>query len=357
MTDDRFTQGILHWFDSGGRKDLPWQQNATPYRVWVSEIMLQQTQVATVMPYYLRFMEAFPDVTALADAELDEVLRLWSGLGYYARARNLYKAACEIRDRYDGKFPERFDDTVALPGVGRSTAGAILSLSLGRRHAILDGNVKRVVARYHAVSGWPGRSSVSRELWDYADQHTPDENVAAYTQAIMDFGATVCTMRSPACTTCPLGADCQANVFGSQADYPGKQEKKAKPHRHTHMALALCDGHLFLEQRPPSGIWGGLWSLPEFTSEKRLVGWCEQRLTSAAVRIERWTMLRHSFSHYDLEIRPVVVRLDKGSRNLADADGNTDAGIWYRYSDAPRFGLAAPVKKLIEKVKSNVTNS
>lgn len=344
-----FAERILHWFAGNGRRDLPWQQNVTPYRVWVSEIMLQQTQVATVIPYYLRFMEAFPDVPALANAQVDLVLHHWSGLGYYARARNLYKAACDIRDRHGGEFPDNFDDAVALPGIGRSTAGAILSLSMGQRHAILDGNVKRVLARFHATPGWPGQSSVCGELWNHAERHTPQHDVAAYTQAIMDFGATVCTRSNPACTACPLAVDCEAHAHGRQADYPGKREKKARPQRHTHMALAISNGHLYLEQRSPSGIWGGLWSLPEFSSEDSLIGWCEQRLNATPLQIERWTPVRHSFSHYDLDIRPVAVRLDNASRSLAD----NDAGIWYKYSDAPRFGLAAPVSKLIEKVRAN----
>jgi A/G-specific adenine glycosylase len=344
-----FAQGILHWWRASGRKELPWQQDVTPYRVWVSEIMLQQTQVTTVIPYFLRFMEAFPNVAALASAQIDEVLQHWSGLGYYARARNLYKAARELCDHYNGEFPADIDDAVALPGIGRSTAGAILALSMGQRHPILDGNVKRVLARFHAIPGWPGRSCVTAELWKQAERHTPHENVAAYTQAIMDLGATVCTPNNPACTACPLSAECQGFLEGHPTDFPGKREKKARPQRHTHMVLAICEEHLYLERRSPSGIWGGLWSLPEFPNEDSLRGWCEQRLNAHPLAFERWTPIRHSFTHYDLDIRPVAVRLERQRRNLE----SSDPGIWYRYSDTPRFGLAAPVKKLIDKVKSN----
>ena len=249
---DTFAAKLLQWREAHGRKDLPWQQDRTPYRVWVSEIMLQQTQVATVIPYYLRFMEAFPDVVTLANAPVDRVLHYWSGLGYYARARNLYKAACEIRDRYSGRFPDNFEDVVALPGVGRSTAGAIMALGCGEHHAILDGNVKRVLARYHAVSGWPGDSAVAATLWQHAERHTPAVMTASYTQAIMDLGATVCTRTHPGCYQCPLSGGCKAFELERVADFPGSRRKKAKPLRQTHMALACCNGDVYLERRPPS---------------------------------------------------------------------------------------------------------
>lgn len=347
MTDP-FAARVLEWFAACGRKDLPWQSDRTPYRVWVSEIMLQQTQVATVVPYYLRFMEAFPDVAALAAADLDDVLAHWSGLGYYARARNLHRAAKLIVERHQGRFPERFEEAIALPGVGRSTAGAILSLARGQRHPILDGNVKRVLARWHAVEGWPGNAAVSAELWEHAERHTPRREVAAYNQAMMDLGATVCT-RVPSCERCPVARDCRARTLGRQSHYPGRREKRARPRRRTHMALALFEGRLWLEKRAASGIWGGLWSLPEFAAEAEIVAWCERRLAVAPVDLERWEPIRHSFSHYDLDILPVAVRLPAASRTLSDGD----AGIWYRLSEAPRFGIAAPVRRLIDKVRAN----
>jgi A/G-specific adenine glycosylase len=348
VSADTFATRLLEWHEVHGRKGLPWQHDRTPYRVWVSEIMLQQTQVATVVPYYLRFMEAFPDVLSLANAAVDEVLYHWSGLGYYARARNLYKAACEIRDRHGGQFPRNFEELVALPGIGRSTAGAILALAHDEHHAILDGNAKRVLARYHAVSGWPGDSSVAATLWKYAERHTPRLVTAAYTQAIMDLGATVCTRARPACFSCPLSCGCRAFELGHPLDFPGGRRKKAKPLRQTHMALACFEGEVYLERRPPSGIWGGLWSLPEFDLEDQLLDWCEQRLNARPLAIERWTTLRHSFSHYHLDIKPVAVRLDKISRSIADGV----AGIWYNYMQAPQFGVAAPVMKLIDNLKT-----
>ncbi|HEX6259389.1 MAG TPA: A/G-specific adenine glycosylase [Woeseiaceae bacterium] len=347
MSLDAFATGLLLWHESHGRKDLPWQQDRTPYRVWVSEIMLQQTQVATVIPYYLRFMEEFPDVLTLANATIDRVLKHWSGLGYYARARYLYQAACEIRDRHGGRFPDNFDDVVALPGIGRSTAGAIMALARGERRAILDGNVKRVLARYHAVSGWPGESTVAATLWQHAEQHTPEVMTAPYTQAIMDLGATVCTRTNPACFLCPLTAGCQAFAMGRTAEFPGRREKKSKPLRQTHMALACCNGEVYLECRPPSGIWGGLWSLPEFDLEGQLFDWCRERLNAEPVEVERWTTLRHSFSHYHLDIKPVALHLDSVYARVADGA----SGIWYKYAKAPDFGIAAPVMKLIENLK------
>ncbi|HEX2139752.1 MAG TPA: A/G-specific adenine glycosylase [Woeseiaceae bacterium] len=347
MSED-FAARVLDWFDRHGRKDLPWQLEPTPYRVWVSEIMLQQTQVATVIPYYRRFIDAFPDLQALSQATLDDVLRHWSGLGYYARARNLHAAARQVLDRHGGRFPESFDAVVALPGIGRSTAGAILSLSRGQRHAILDGNAKRVLARYHAIGGWPGRPTVSRALWEQAERHTPAERTAAYNQAMMDLGATVCTRSRPACASCPVADGCRARASARQADYPGRREARPRPCRHTHMALALVDGRVYLERRAPSGIWGGLWSLPEFAEEAALLAWCENDLAARPERVERWPPLRHSFSHYDLDISPVAVRLSSASCVAAD----TDDGIWYKYGQAPRFGLAAPVKTLIEKAKA-----
>jgi A/G-specific adenine glycosylase len=349
MSIDAFAQRLLQWHETHGRKDLPWQKERTPYRVWVSEIMLQQTQVTTVVPYYLRFMEAFPDVLALANAPVDRVLQHWSGLGYYARARNLYKAACEIRDRHGGSFPENFEEVVALPGIGRSTAGAIMALARGERHAILDGNAKRVLARYHAVGGWPGDSAVSAALWQHAERHTPGVMTASYTQAIMDLGATVCTRTSPACFLCPVSSGCRAFELGRSADFPAKREKKTRPLRQTHMALACCGGDVYLERRPPSGIWGGLWSLPEFDHEGQLLDWCSERLNAEPVTIERWTTLRHSFSHYHLDIKPVALRLAAVRERIADGA----SGIWYNYETAPDFGVAAPVMKLIENLKGN----
>ena len=259
-----FGERLIVWHDRHGRKTLPWQTDPAPYRVWVSEIMLQQTQVTTVIPYYERFMERFPDVESLAGAEVDEVLHHWSGLGYYARGRNLHKAARLVRDEHAGSLPEDLESLIALPGIGRSTAGAILALSGGRRFPILDGNVKRVLSRHSGIAGWPGEREVEKSLWCLAESLTPETNVAAYTQAIMDLGATLCVRSRPLCDACPVGSDCYARASGEQALFPGKRPKKERPTRHTSMVLALRpDGSVLLERRPPAGVWGGLWGFPE----------------------------------------------------------------------------------------------
>ena len=342
-----FAARLLAWFDEHGRKDLPWQNPQDPYRTWVSEIMLQQTQVQTVIPYFERFLQRFPDVTALADATQDEVMQHWSGLGYYARARNLHRAAQRIRDDLDGAFPETLDGMMALPGVGRSTAGAILALSMGQRHPILDGNVKRVLARHDGIGGWPGKTSVARQLWEVAERNTPAQRVADYTQAIMDLGATLCTRGKPACERCPVAADCVARKMEAQERFPGRKPRKEKPLRATTMVLASSDSCLFLERRPESGIWGGLWSLPELDGQD-LEDWCRGRLGAEATGVERWEPLRHSFSHYDLDIRPIVVRVAAPLSKVADCD---DAR-WHRLNDDLPGGVAAPVKKLIEQLKN-----
>ena len=344
MTD--FAPRLLAWFDEYGRKDLPWQRDINPYRVWVSEIMLQQTQVATVIPYYERFMQRFPGIDALAAASDDEVMQHWSGLGYYARARNLHAAAKQVRDDFAGRFPTAFDDVVALPGIGRSTAGAILAIACGERHAILDGNVKRVLARYHAIEGWPSKTAVANELWAEADKHTPERRVADYTQAIMDLGATLCTRSKPRCVDCPFQADCTAHARGEETAYPGRKPKRAKPVRSTCMLIVRRGDRLLLEKRPPAGIWGGLWSLPEAESVAAASDWCSDRLGAPASRIETWPTLRHSFSHYDLDIQPLLVRPGDASRTVADP-ANTD---WFEIGRVTGVGLAAPVKTLIERL-------
>lgn len=341
-----FAARLLDWYALHGRKDLPWQQDTTPYRVWISEIMLQQTQVTTVIPYYTRFMQSFPTVASLADADIDEVLHHWSGLGYYARARNLHKTAGIVRDTCGGEFPAQINEMIDLPGIGRSTAGAILALSRNQRHPILDGNVKRVLARFHAIEGWPGSTAVAKALWQKADQHTPDKQVADYTQAIMDLGATLCTRSKPKCGRCPLQADCAAHALGRETDFPGKKPRRGKRLKSTVMILALSDDGLYLERRPPSGIWGGLWSLPELADENDLANWLSQKFSSDAAQVTAWPLLRHSFSHFDLDITPLAVRLAGGSRTVADA-GNS---LWYPYDERPKLGLAAPVSKLIDQL-------
>ena len=340
-----FSARVLAWYDEHGRKHLPWQRSCDPYPIWVSEIMLQQTQVQTVIPYFERFMASFPDVLALADAELDTVLSHWSGLGYYARARNLHRAAGVIRDEHGGLFPRDFDAVEGLPGIGRSTAGAILSLAHGDRFAILDGNVKRVLARHAAVDGWPGKTSVHKRLWDIADARTPDERVGAYTQAMMDLGATLCTRSHPACDACPVSADCIARQQDAVADFPGRKPKKVKPLRQTTMVLALRNGQIYMERRPPVGIWGGLWSFPEIEPDA-IDDWSERELAAPAVEKTALQTLRHSFSHFDLDIHPVLVHADGASRTVADSADRA----WFAVDAQPPGGIAAPVSRLIQQL-------
>jgi len=347
-----FAERLLAWYDEHGRKDLPWQ-NKDPYGVWVSEIMLQQTQVQTVIPYYARFVKRFPDVTSLADASIDDVLHHWSGLGYYARGRNLHKAAQILRDEHGGKFPETLDDVQKLPGIGRSTASAVLSLAYGQRHAILDGNAKRVLARHAAIDGWPGKTSVASQLWELAETYTPTSRVDDYTQAIMDLGATLCTRTKPACAQCPLHVDCVARRQGNVLAHPGRKPKLDKPLKETTMLIAVNENSVYLERRPAAGIWGGLWSLPEI-DDVSVDSWCERTVGTTAVKRERWQTMRHSFSHYDLDIQPVVVQFTQQGNAVADDD---DA-VWYCLDDTPPGGLAAPVQKLIETLRKsdNVEN-
>ena len=350
---NEFAARLLDWYDLHGRKDLPWQQDTNPYRIWVSEIMLQQTQVHTVIPYYERFVHRFPAIADLAGADIDAVLKHWSGLGYYARARNMHRAAQIIRDDHGGKFPGTIDAIESLPGIGRSTAGAILSLAFGQRHAILDGNVKRVLSRHSAIAGWPGKSDVAATLWRISDKHTPATRVNHYTQAIMDLGATVCTRTRPRCNECPVRLDCDAHAMGTVADYPGKRAKKTKPLRETTMVMAVAGNAVYLERRPPSGIWGGLWSFPELEPD-HVEDWCRRISNNTKIAPQKLASLRHSFSHYDLDIHPVVVRLQQASTAVADSGDVT----WYQLDQQAPGGIAAPVQKLIESLRDfeNVAN-
>jgi A/G-specific adenine glycosylase len=343
----RFHQRVLDWFDHHGRKDLPWQRSITPYRVWVSEIMLQQTQVKTVIPYFERFILKFPTVEALAAAPEDEVLHLWTGLGYYARARNLHKAAKMVVIECGGEFPATLERLEALPGVGRSTAGAILSIAFKQRASILDGNVKRVLARYHRVEGWPGNAPVHKQLWDIADQYTPDERCADYTQAMMDLGATLCTRSAPACELCPLVNDCEAKRYQDQSAYPGKKPRKVLPVRNTHFVIARTpDGYIWLEKRPSKGIWGGLWCFPEVESAEDAESACFDRWNVARTDILTWPQFRHTFSHYHLDITPVVAKLGSVPQSIMEGDRQ----LWYNVRSAPEIGLAAPVASLLKKL-------
>ena len=345
MTD--FAARLLEWFDRSGRHDLPWQRDRRPYTVWVSEIMLQQTQVATVIPYFERFVARFPDVAPLAAAPLDDVLALWAGLGYYARARNLHRAARTVVDRYDGELPETLDELMALPGIGRSTAGAILAQAKGLRYPILDGNVKRVLARYHAIEGWPGERAIEARLWALADAHTPEARVADYTQAIMDLGATVCVRHRPACILCPVMDGCTARKLGIEARVPAPRPKRERPERRRAMLVVRdAEGRVLLERRPERGIWGGLWSLPELDDGDSAREWCERRLGASPVGEIELPVLVHSFTHFDLLIAPRLVRLATDCRAVMESE----SFVWYNPAARSDVGIAAPIRALLDRL-------
>ncbi|MEH6650281.1 MAG: A/G-specific adenine glycosylase [Motiliproteus sp.] len=354
MTPEQFQQQLLAWFDQHGRKALPWQQSITPYRVWLSEVMLQQTQVATVIPYFERFVTAFPTISDLAVADIDRVLHLWTGLGYYARGRNLHKAAQQVVEQHGGVFPATAQEIEALPGVGRSTAGAILSIAHQVSTPILDGNVKRVLARFHAVEGWPGTTPVQQKLWALSERYTPQDRCADYTQAIMDLGATLCRRGKPECERCPLLAGCQAQQQGQPQRYPHSKPKKQLPERQCWMLLLKdINGRVWLQQRPPVGLWGGLWSLPQFDSLQALqqgvetLGGC----ADTAGQVTMLTDFRHTFSHFHLQIHPCQAEFrDSAQLNVAALQVSDSAGVWFDPQQPAQLGLAAPVKRLLNPV-------
>ncbi|MGB0721981.1 MAG: A/G-specific adenine glycosylase [Gammaproteobacteria bacterium] len=343
---DGFATRVLKWFDLHGRHDLPWQRRADPYRIWVSEIMLQQTQVTTVIPYFERFMARFPTVDQLASARADDVLALWSGLGYYARARNLHDAARRICTDHGGVMPRDIDCLQALPGIGRSTAAAILAQAHGDRHAILDGNVKRVLARHAAVSGWPGRSAVGRRLWALAELHTPHDRVAAYTQAIMDLGATLCTRRQPRCPQCPVRGDCLARAQGRQHELPEPRPAKPVPVRNRLLlSVRSVDGGVLLERRPDSGVWGGLWSLPEVEDLDHARTWCRSRLGCDGDDPTTGSGFEHRFSHFLLRATTVEVTVSGPCGGVEEGDNLT----WYHPGTGFAGGLPAPVARFLSQ--------
>ncbi|TSJ54884.1 A/G-specific adenine glycosylase [Atlantibacter subterranea] len=344
MQAQQFSRQVLDWYDKYGRKTLPWQIEKTPYKVWLSEVMLQQTQVATVIPYFTRFMARFPGVTDLANAPLDEVLHLWTGLGYYARARNLHKAAKMVAEQYGGIFPQTFDDVAALPGVGRSTAGAILSLSLGQHFPILDGNVKRVLARCYAVEGWPGKKEVEKKLWSLSEAVTPAKGVERFNQAMMDLGAMVCTRSRPKCEICPLQLGCVAYATQSWARYPGKKPKQVLPEKVGYFLLMQQDNTVRLTQRPPVGLWGGLFCFPQFDSEQSLREWLAKRNIKADT-LTQLNAFRHTFSHFHLDIIPMWLSVSSQASCVEE-----ESALWYNLAQPPSVGLAAPVERLLQQL-------
>lgn len=323
----------MAWFDHAGRKHLPWQQAVTPYRVWVSEIMLQQTQVATVLPYFQRFMVSFPTLADLARAPIDEVLHHWTGLGYYARGRNLHKAAQLACEHHRGQLPDSLDALVALPGIGRSTAGAILALGFGQRAVILDGNVKRVLARHHALAGDPAKAAVAAQFWSVADANTPSVRCGDYAQAMMDLGATLCTRSKPACERCPVQATCMAYAQGEPTRYPQKQRKAAAPMRQTTLAIYLQHDQVWMTQRPSTGIWGGLWCFPEWPADAPL-----------PLHAEPLPEFVHVFSHFRLTIASMIIRTPIGA-SVSEANGR-----WVTLSILPALGFPAPIYSLLQRL-------
>ena len=350
-SERRFAQPLLAWFDRHGRHDLPWTSNPTPYRVWVSEVMLQQTQVAAVIPYFERFLRRFATVEALAAAPLDEVLHLWTGLGYYARARNLHAAAQQVVRQHRGSFPQTLEAVQALPGVGCSTAGAILALAHGQRHPILDGNVKRVLARVFGIDGDPASAAVRSALWARAEACTPTQRVAAYTQAIMDLGATVCTRSRPHCDACPFQGTCAAFAGGRQAALPGRAVRRARPARETTLLIVEAGGPdgpaVLLERRPAPGIWGGLWAPPQFDGADAALAWCRRELgePEADADADGLMPIDHAFTHFDLRLVPLRVRCQIGARL-----GDRDDQLWYSFAAPPRIGLPQPVRRLLAQL-------
>ncbi len=347
MSPIAFQQNLLNWFDQSGRKDLPWQHPATAYRVWVSEIMLQQTQVVTVIPYFNKFIQQYPDIQALANAPLDEVLSLWAGLGYYARARNLHKTAVIINQAKH--FPDSLENLVALPGIGLSTAGAILSIAFNKSQAILDGNVRRVLARFQAIQGWTGSTEVNKQLWKISAQYTPKNRVADYTQAIMDLGATLCTRSKPKCTVCPLQSDCQALQLQRVHEFPTPKPRKKIPVKQSIFIIAInTDQQILLEKRAPTGIWGGLWSVPELADRTELDAWLLKK-SIVVTKKQSLPIRRHTFSHYHLDYQPIVLNVE----NLNNIVLEGETALWYKHRHSKNIALPAPVKQLFDELNKD----
>jgi A/G-specific adenine glycosylase len=341
-----FRHLLLAWFSQYGRKNLPWQHPQTPYRVWVSEIMLQQTQVTTVIPYFETFIHSFPTVEALAAADLDSVLQIWAGLGYYARARHLHESAQRIMQEFQGALPNNLQALQSLPGIGRSTAGAILSLGFNQPAPILDGNVKRLFCRLHMIEGYLSEGRVMKQLWQLAEEYIPCQNARDYTQALMDFGALICTRHQPQCNHCPLTQHCLAYLKQRTDQYPRIKRSQPLITKAINFMVLLHPKNktIFLEKRPPTGIWGGLWSLPECPKEIDLHAWCVKNYHCTIASIHQYPVLYHKFSHFQLAIQPLVCQVESIYYPLQD---NTSHG-WFNHMQAMHQGLAAPIKKLLQ---------
>jgi len=359
VSNSNFYKAVLLWFSQHGRKDLPWQKDPSPYSVWISEIMLQQTQVKTVIPYYQKFMAAFPSLDSLAQATEDEVLALWSGLGYYSRARNLYKTALllsesKLIENAQQGFPDTVTQLQSLPGIGRSTAGAIVALAMNKRAAILDGNVKRVLTRCFAIDGWPGKSAINKQLWQLSEQLTPDIQIKDYTQAMMDLGATVCSRTNPDCDSCPLTNMCIANKQGEQNLYPGRKKKSSLPDKHQYFYLLTNDDNqILMEQRPATGVWGGLWAPPAVDKNTDCTDYL---LNKYGITTESETPLaefKHTFSHFHLHLYPVKARIVNRVVDLEICENNLR---WDSLDNWLKSGISTAVRKMLLQTKSHSTN-
>ena len=347
MNPQVFQQAVLGWYSRHGRRGLPWQQHINPYRVWLSEIMLQQTRVTAVLPYFQRFVAELPDVHALAAADEDRVLHLWTGLGYYARARNLQRAARQVVAEYGGRFPDTVAQLSRLPGVGRSTAGAIRSIAFQQPAAILDGNVKRVLARHAAIAGWPGKTSVLNELWRVAETYTPAQHCREYSQAMMDLGATICSRGKPNCELCPLKSSCKARKLSRQEQFPGRKPRRQMPLQSTVMLIVSAGDEVYLQRRPATGLWGGLWSFPQFDTLTEAEHFCTGQFGETG-ELEPLPGLRHTFSHFHLDIQPVRMRLKKTPARVMEAGRQ----LWYKPHAPRRIGLPRPVTRLLSSLEN-----
>lgn len=351
LSSKTFSKKLLHWFDQSGRKNLPWQHNKSPYRVWVSEIMLQQTQVNTVIPYFLRFMERFPTVNHLADATEDEVLHFWTGLGYYTRARNLHRSAKLIKAL--NYFPDNLAELEQLPGIGQSTAGAILALAFNKKATILDGNVKRVLTRLAGIQEWPGEKNTLLQLWQLAKTLTPSQRTADYTQAIMDLGATLCTRGKPLCAHCPFEKTCRAHELGMETQLPIAQPKKKLPLKQASFLIFKYKNSVILEKRSQPGVWKGLWSFPEIDktiSKKKLKDYVKKHFSFNIQKACDLESIRHTFSHFHLDIFPILLLVDKKSPLFESHQ------IWYDLKKPHQIGLPAPVKTILSELQPRTAN-
>jgi A/G-specific adenine glycosylase len=345
-----FSSHIIDWQRTHGRHDLPWQ-GADVYCVWLSEVMLQQTQVATVIPYYQRFMSAFPTIAALAAAIEEQVLSHWSGLGYYARGRNLHRAAQIIVEQYEGEFPREFEKILALPGIGRSTAAAICALAFHQHHAILDGNVKRVLLRYCGIEGWSGDKKITDQLWQHAESLLPaveNGEIAAYTQALMDMGAMICTRSKPKCGVCPLKSDCVALATERVHQLPTPRPRKTMPQRHSTFLLLLHDNDIFLEKRAPQGVWGGLWCPPQLDDVSAALKWCAQQGVEAECANKVLPTFTHTFTHFKLHITPLLLKVGAKPQQAQQSKS-----VWLNVEAALDNAIPTPVRQMLMQLIAN----